>query len=444
MTCWIKNPLAIFVDEGIEAGGGVVLRDNQIVELVPAGRQPRTPIDDIVRADQHLVLPGLINAHHQFGQMLTNRATQVFGSRRDPSPSSLSIWSRLRPDDLRIAAKLVMAELLLSGCTTSVDQHDLFSKNLAKAIDINIEVARELGMRAVFVRGGMNVVDERPGAPPRSLIQDDWTILTECERPVKRHNPLVDRSGAMIEIAIGPASPLTVTPTLMHAMGVMSAHLECRLHTTLPETQGERGRYRTQFGRHPLDYLDEQGWLTGKTWLTHENVIDDHDSRNLAGAGVAIAYRPSGSVGQDIHAVVPAKGLAMGLAVGGPSPGDLVSMLSALRLALSRKQTASGSRTAAARVVISQATAGSAGCLDRPDLGRIEVGGQADLALFKLEDQDLSAHGEPLSAFLHGQLDRADRVMVAGRWLVEEGQPVGGEIKDLRAAFDQTTRRLRG
>ncbi len=447
MTLWIKEPLAIFVDEGVDAGGGIVVENGLIVELVPAGHQPKSTVSRQLNADHHVVLPGLINTHHHYYQTLTRAFGPALNKELFPWLKTLyPVWSGLTPDHLRVAAKLAMAELLLSGCTTSVDHHYVFPKGLEKAIDIEVEVAAELGMRAVLTRGSMNLSEEDGGLPPKSVVQDEWTILTESERLVKRYNKLGDRSGEMIEIALAPCSPFSVTTELMRATAVMAEHLECRLHTHLAETEDENDFCQARFGMSPLDYLEEQGWLNDRTWLAHGVFFDDDDIQRLAKAGTGIAHCPAANMvlgsGTCRAADLTAAGVPLGLAVDGSASNDASNLMQDIRLAFLLQRVNHGLQSTDHRQVIRMATEGSARCLGRPDIGRIEAGKQADLALFKLDEPRFSGHGDPLAALILCGAHRADRVMVAGRWLVEEGQLVGVDMQTLMAEHQKAAVQL--
>ena len=447
MAIWIKDPLAIFVDETVDAGGGIVVDEATIVEIVPGGRQPKSTVSRRLNAHDHVVLPGLINTHHHYYQTLTRAFGPALNKELFPWLKTLyPIWAGLRPEDLRLAAKLAMSELLLSGCTTSVDHHYVFPKGLAKAIDIEVEVAKELGMRAVLTRGSMNLSKEDGGLPPKSVVQDEWTILTDSERLVKRYNKPGDRSGAMIEIALAPCSPFSVTTELMRATAVMAEHLECRLHTHLAETEDENEFCQARFGMQPLDYLEEQGWLNDKTWLAHGIFFDDKDLKRLAKAGTAIAHCPSANMvlGSGTCPVVEANatGVTVGLAVDGSASNDSSNLMQEMRLAFLQQRVSRRSTAFTHRDAIRLATEGSASCLGRSDIGKIEVGRQADLALFKLDEPRFSGHGDPLAALVLCGAHRADRVMLAGRWLVEDGQLVDVDLPALTLAHQKAANRL--
>ncbi len=447
MTLWIKDPLSIFVDDHVDAGGGLVVDGSKIVEIVPTGRQPQARIDSKLNVHDHVVLPGLINTHHHYYQTLTRAYGPAQNKELFPWLKILyPIWSKFRPEHLRLAAKLAMAELLLCGCTTSVDHHYVFPKKLVKAIDIEVEVATELGMRAVLTRGSMNLSEEDGGLPPKSVVQDEWTILTESERLVKRYNRLGDKSGEMIEIALAPCSPFSVTTELMRATAVMAEHLDCRLHTHLAETRDETDFCQARFGMRPLDYLEEHGWLNGRTWLAHGVFLDDDDIRRLAKAGTGIAHCPAANMtlgsGTCRVADLDAAGVPVGLAVDGSASNDASNLMQDLRLAFLLQRVNRQSTAFTHRDAIRLATEGSAQCLGRSDIGKIEVGKQADLALFKLDELRFSGHGDPLAALILCGAHQADRVMVAGRWLVEEGQLTGLDLPGLMTAHQKAANQL--
>ncbi|MEM7042942.1 MAG: 8-oxoguanine deaminase [Pseudomonadota bacterium] len=447
MATWIRNPLAILVDDGVDAGGGVVVDGATITELVPSGHEPTSPVTRQVNADHHVVMAGLINTHHHYYQTLTRAFGPALNKALFPWLKTLyPVWAGLRPEDVRLAAKLAMCELLLSGCTTSVDHHYVFPKKLKNAIDIEIEVATELGMRAVLTRGSMNLSEKDGGLPPDEVVQDDWAILTDSERLVKKHNQLDDRSGAMIEIALAPCSPFSVTTELMRATAVMAEHLDCRLHTHLAETEDENRFCQERFGMSPLDYLEEQGWLNRRTWLAHGVFFDDDDIRRLASAGSAVAHCPSANMvlGSGVCRVadLQAGGVSVGLAVDGSASNDCSNLMQEVRLAFLLQRVHRRSTDFTHIDALRLATEGSARCLGRDDIGRIAVGKQADLALFKLDEPRFSGHGEPLAALVLCGAHRADRVMVAGRWLVEDGQLVDVDLRQLMNAHQKAARRL--
>src|SRR4030088_1289570 len=231
---WIKDPLAILAD-GAERG--VVVQNGKIVELVPKGGQPTTSAA-FLEAGDHVVVPGLINTHHHFYQTLTRATPSALDRELFPWLQALyPIWAGLPPESLELAVTVAMAELLLSGCTTSTDHHYVFPAGLETAIDIEIAAAQRLGLRVVLTRGSMNLSQRDGGLPPESVVQDEDTILADSQRLIDRHHQRGD--DAMVQIALAPCSPFSVTTSLMHATADLAAKNDVRLHTHLAATQDE-------------------------------------------------------------------------------------------------------------------------------------------------------------------------------------------------------------
>src|ERR1700726_3198851 len=182
---WIKDPLGIFAD-GAERG--IVVQNGRIVELVPRGGQPRTAAV-LFEAGDHVVLPGLINTHHHFYQTLTRAVPAALDRELFPWLQALyPVWARLTPEALNLGVTVAMSELLLSGCTTTTDHHYVFPAGLENAVDIEVAVARRLGIRVVLTRGSMNLSQRDGGLPPDTVVQDQDTILADSQRLIDRYH----------------------------------------------------------------------------------------------------------------------------------------------------------------------------------------------------------------------------------------------------------------
>ncbi|MBO0905287.1 8-oxoguanine deaminase [Jiella sonneratiae] len=441
---WLKNPLAILDDA---AGGGIVVEDGRIAELVPAGRAPQAPVDETFDASRHVVLPGLINTHHHFYQTLTRAHPAAIDKELFPWLTSLyPIWGRLDADSLRLAARLALTELLMSGCTTAADHHYLFPRGLDEAIDIEVEEAKALGIRVTLTRGSMDLSEKDGGLPPDHVVQDADTILADCERLIARHH---DRStGAMVQIALAPCSPFSATKYLMRETASLAERHDCRLHTHLGETEDENRFCEATFGCRPLDYLEEVGWLGPRTWLAHGIHFTTEECRRLGRHQVGVCHCPSSNAvlasGFCQVSDLLAAGAPVGLGVDGSASNDGSNMIAELRSALMLQRLRTRSAAAfTAREAIALATTGSAACLGRPELGRIAVGAQADLALFTLDDLRFSGAHDPIAALVLCGAQGADRVMVAGNWRVVDGLPLGVDVSALRAAHGQAATRFR-
>ena len=198
-SVWITSPLAILAD----APGGIVLRNGRVAELLGPGHRPSGPVDDVFDASQHVVLPGLVNTHHHFYQTLTRAHPDAINKKLfDWLKALYPVWSRLTPDSMRLATRLALTELLMSGVTTTSDHHYLFPAHLDDAMDIQVEEARRLGMRMTVTRGSMNLSVKDGGLPPDSVVQDEDTILADCERVIGKYHERGD--GAMVQIALAP------------------------------------------------------------------------------------------------------------------------------------------------------------------------------------------------------------------------------------------------
>src|SRR6201987_2281750 len=250
---WIKDPLGIFAD-GAERG--VVVKGGKIIELVPAGGTPET--QDIVAFDagQHVVLPGLINTHHHFYQTLTRALPAAMDRELFPWLQALyPVWARLTPEALDLAVTVAMAELLLSGCTTTTDHHYGFPRGPEDAGAIEVAVATRLGLRVLLTRGSMNLSQRDGALPPDSVVQDEDTILADSERVVAEHHQRGE--DAMVQIALAPCSPFSVTTSLMKRTAALAERLDVRLHTHLAETEDESRFCEQMHGCRPLEYLEE-------------------------------------------------------------------------------------------------------------------------------------------------------------------------------------------
>ncbi len=439
---WIRDPLAILADD---AARGIVVQDGRIVELVPAGREPATPGVSAFDAGAHVVIPGLINTHHHFYQTLTRASPaaldrELFGWLGVLYP----IWAKLTPQALESAVTVAMAELLLSGCTTTTDHHYLFPPGLDAAIDIEVAVAKRLGIRAVFTRGSMNLSQRDGGLPPDSVVQDEDTILAESARLIDAyHDPAPH---ALVQIALAPCSPFTVTRSLMRATAALAATRGVRLHTHLAETADETAFCLSRFNCRPLDYLEDTGWLHDGVWLAHGVHFDAGEITRLARAGVCVTHCPcSNQVLGSGHCPVcemEAAGLRVGLGVDGSASNNTSNLMQEVRAAFLLQRHRYGVARVGHRDALRWATEGSAACIGRPELGRIAPGGAADLALFRLDELRFAGTQDALAALVLCGAHRADRVMVGGRWVVEDGAIPGLDIAALIARQRQAAVRL--
>ena len=425
---WIKDPLAILVDSKVNAEAGLVIEGDTLVELVARGATPAEPVDQIVDAREHVVLPGLINTHHHFYQTLTRAYPDALNKELFPWLKTLyPLWAGLEPDMLASATRLAMAELMLSGCTLAADHHYLFPEGMENAIDVQVAEANKLGMRAMFTRGSMSLGEDDGGLPPQTTVQTEQQILDDSERLIKQYHQRND--GAMIQIALAPCSPFSVTPEIMKASAALSEAFDVRLHTHLAETLDEEAFCQQRFGMRTVDYLESVGWLNNRTWLAHGIHFDDEEIKRLGGAGVGVCHCPTSNMmlasGIARCKELEAAGSPVGLGVDGSASNDGSNMIMEVRQALYLQRLRYGSAGVTHFDAYRWATQGSARVLGRSDVGELAVGKQADLAMFKLDELRFSGSHDPLAALLLCGAHKADRVMIAGKWTVKEGAIVG-------------------
>lgn len=431
MRLWIRDPLACLADG---AGRGIVVENGKIAELVATGGNPSRPVEEVFDAGRHVVLPGLINSHHHMYQTLTRAHPKAINKELFPWLTTLfGYWSRLTPEAHRLATRLALTELLMSGCTTTADHHYLFPAGCEDAIDIQADEAKKLGLRMTITRGSMDLSERDGGLPPDSVVQDRDTILLDSERVIARHHQTGE--GAMIQIALAPCTPFTVTRELMTETAALARRHGCRLHTHIAETKDETAYCEHHYGCRPVDYLEQTGWLSQDVWLAHGIHFSDAEIARLGKYGMAVCHCPTSNMvlasGHCRTRDLESAGVAVGLGVDGSASNDNSNLMESVRHALMINRLTYDA-TISHRDAFRWATEGSARCLGRDDIGRIEPGRQADLALFTLDELRFSGAGDALAALVLCGAHRADRVMAGGRWLVTDGIPQGVDIARLR------------
>jgi len=392
-----------------------------------------------------VLLPGLICTHHHLYQTLTRALPAAQDAELfDWLVAHYPIWARLTPEALDLAMTLAIAELMLSGCTTTTDHHYVFPAGAEDGIDIEVAAARRLGLRVLLTRGSMNLSQRDGGLPPDSVVQDEDTILADSERVVARYHD----SGphAMVQIALAPCSPFSVTTSLMRATADLASRLNVRLHTHLAETEDENRFCQELYKCRPLDYLEDCGWLNARTWLAHGIHFNDAEIKRLARAGTTIAHcacsNQTLASGTCPVCAMEAAGMQIGLGVDGSASNDASNLMQEVRAAFLLQRSRYGVTKVSHKDALRWATKGSAACVGRTDIGEIKAGALADFALFKLDELRFSGSGDPLAALVLCGAHRADRVMVGGRWIVENGQIPGLDLVALMRRHSAAARKL--
>lgn len=444
---WIKQPRAVFTANHHNSDNGLVINQvtGKIVELVSKGNSPVSHIDEVFDASQHVLLPGLINTHHHLYQTLTRALPDAINKALFPWLKSLyPIWAKLMPDMITASTQLGLAELILSGCTTVADHHYLFPKAIENAIDLQVAAAKSMGCRVMLTRGSMSLGEKDGGLPPQQTVQTDDQILIDSARLIALYH---DREeGSMVNIALAPCSPFSVTKDLMIETAKLARSHNVMLHTHLAETEDENDFCLQMFGMRPLDYLESVGWLSNDVWLAHGIYFNDQEIKRLGEAQVGICHCPSSNMilasGICRTKELEAAGVKIGLGVDGSASNDGSNMIQEVRQALMINRLRYPAYEVTHLDALYWATKGSAKVIGRDDIGELAVGKQADLALFKLDELRFSGSHDPLAALVLCGAHSADAVMCKGNWLVKNRELLNQDIGAIREQHHRLAKQL--
>jgi cytosine/adenosine deaminase-related metal-dependent hydrolase len=374
------------------------------------------------------VTPGLVNTHHHLYQNLTRAfAPALTGGLLDWLRTLYPCWAQLDEEAAHVSAYVGLTELALSGCTTSTDHLYVFPRGAGDLVGAEVAAARELGVRFSPTRGSMTLGRSAGGLPPDDLVQDDDEVLADSERLVAAHH---DRSpAAMTRVALAPCSPFTVSTGLMRRTAELAERLDLRLHTHLCETQDEDELCQQMYGRRPVEYLADVGWLTDRTWIAHAVWPDEAEIGRLGAARVGAAHCPSSNMvlGSGLAPVAELReaGVPVGLGVDGSASADSASLWLEARTAMLQGKLRRGAASMSARDALEMATRGGAAVLGRAgEIGELSVGACGDLAVWPLDGVRFAgALSDPVEAWLRCGPVSARHTVVAGRFVVEDGVP---------------------
>jgi cytosine/adenosine deaminase-related metal-dependent hydrolase len=409
-------------------GGWVAVTDGMVSALGAEGNPPPAATATM-SAGGGLVTPGLVNTHHHLFQNLTRAyppmtATSLFGWLATLYP----LWRRLDEEAAYVSAWVGLAELALSGVTTSTDHLYVRPRGGGDLLSATIVAADELGMRFHPTRGSMDLSQKDGGLPPDDVVQDADTVLADCEAQVARHHDR--RHGAMVRVALAPCSPFTATPSLMTGTAALAERLDVRLHTHLAENAEDDEYSLARFGCRPVEQFERVGWACPRTWVAHCVRPDAAERQRLGRAGVGVAHCPSSNLvlGSGIAPVVAlrAAGVRVGLGVDGSSSADAASLWLEARTAMLLAKLHDGPAACTARDVLDMATRGGATCLGRlGEVGELSVGSVGDVAVWPLDGPRFAgAVGDPVEAWVRCGPVSARHTVVAGRVVVRDGAVV--------------------
>lgn len=411
-------------DVGTEIPGGSILVEDGIIVWVGTGVPPRAAGASVVDGRGTVAIPGLINAHHHLYQSLTRVRAQekgLFGWLQELYP----LWAGVDAAWVRVSTRVGLAELALSGCSTTTDHHYIFPNGATGILEAEVDAARELGLRFHPCRGSMDLGRSRGGLPPDEIVEDADSVLAHTEDAVRRlHDPA---PGSMLRVAVAPCSPFSVTDRLMRESAALARRMGVRLHTHIAETLDEEAYCVQTFGRRPVELLDEVEWLGSDVWLAHCVHLNDEDIRRLVRTGTAVAWCPTSNLRLG-SGLAPARGLldagvAVGLAVDGSASNDAGHMIAEVRQAMLVARGRDGPAAMNARQALRVATRGSADCLGRDDVGSLEPGRRGDVALFDVGGLGFAgAEADTVAALVHCSPQRVRDLFVEGRPVVRNGR----------------------
>ena len=403
--------------------------------------------DVVIDATDCLVTPGLVNTHHHLYQNLTRAFppmtnAALFGWLKTLYP----LWSTLDEEAAHVSAWVGLAELALSGCTTSTDHLYVHPAGAGDLLSAEIAAARDLGVRFHPTRGSMSLSVKDGGLPPDSVVQDHDVILDESKRAVERHH---DRShGAMVRIALAPCSPFSVTKQLMIDSARLAEELDVRLHTHFAENAEDDAFPLATFGCRPTDYLEETGWCTDRAWVAHCVMPNADEVQRLGRARIGVAHCPSSNLilSSGIAPVVDlrAAGVHVGLGVDGSSSADSASMWLEARQAMLLAKLRNGADQGTARMALEVATRGGAGCLGRiGEIGELSIGAVGDIAVWSLTGPLFAgAIADPIEAWLRCGPTAAHHTIVNGKPVVRNGQLVSTRVEEMLSTHRKVATRM--
>lgn len=405
--------------------GGILVRDNVIEAIDKTDKLPKEA-DKIIDASGMAILPGLINTHHHFYQTLTRA---VPGSQDEELFDWLvrlyPIWGEMTDEAIYISTQTAMAEMILSGCTTSSDHLYLYPNNATA--DSQVKAAQDIGMRFHVTRGSMSLGRSKGGLPPDHVVQEEDEILSDCHRVIESfHDP---DAYAMVRVALAPCSPFSVTGDLMREAAKMAREYKnVMLHTHVAETRDEETFCIREFGARPAEYMQQVGWVGPDVWWAHAVYLSDDEIKMMAETGTGVAHCPSSNMrlGSGIARVrdMLDAGVKVGIGVDGSASNDSCHVVTETRMAMLLQRVANGAAAFSVQEGLELATLGSASVLGRNDIGSLEKGKAADFIGINLNSLAMAggAVHDPMAALLLCTVDKVDLSVINGSVIVRGGE----------------------
>jgi cytosine/adenosine deaminase-related metal-dependent hydrolase len=424
--------------------GGLYAVDNRIEQVGPSDQLPQTA-DEIIDARDMLILPGMVNTHHHFYQTLTRNLPAAQDANLFTWLKTLyPIWANLTPEAVAISTKIAIAELMLSGCTTSSD-HTYIWPNGAR-LDDQIQAAREMGFRFHAARGSMSVGESNGGLPPDRVVEDEAAILRDSRRLIEEYHDA--GRYAMLRIVLAPCSPFSVSPDLMRESIALARSYGVHSHTHLAETLDEDSYCRATFGRTPVELAEDLGWVGPDVWHAHVVHPSADEVTRLGRTHTGAAHCPTSNMrlasGFAPLRALQRAGARVGLGVDGSASNDGSHMLAEARQALLLHRVLGDPAGLTALEALRLATRGGAAVLGRDDIGQLAPGMAADLIGYRLDTLGLAggAVHDPLAALVFCQPPNVDLSVINGRVRVRDGRLLGVDLPPVIARHNAIARAL--
>jgi len=405
------------------AGGAVFIRDNVIEQVGTSASLPQSA-DEIIDARHHVVLPGLINTHHHMYQSLTRAVPAAQNGELFNWLTNLyPIWANLTPEMIRVSTQTAMAELMLSGCTTSSDHLYIYPNGCR--LDDSLEAAQQIGMRFHAARGAMSVGQSKGGLPPDRVVEQEADILRDTQRLIETYHDASRH--AMQRIVVAPCSPFSVSRDLMRESATMARSFGVSLHTHLAENVSDIAYSREKFNMTPAEYAEDCGWVGHDVWHAHCVQLDEPGIHLFARTGTGIAHCPCSNM-RLASGIAPVRkmidaGVAVGLGVDGCASNDSGHMMGEVRQAMLLQRVGFGPDAMTARQALEIATLGGAKVLNRDDIGALKPGMSADIVMFDLKQIGFAgALHDPVAALVFCTPPNVACSIINGRVVVRDGQ----------------------
>jgi cytosine/adenosine deaminase-related metal-dependent hydrolase len=438
---------AVATAAGDEYESGYVAIEGGKISSVGSGRAPEEYRDDgVLRIDGSgcLATPGLVNCHHHLYQWATRGLAQQ-ATLFEWLVALYPMWAHIDAEIERSAARAGLAALARSGCTTTTDHHYVFPRGAKDLLEVEVEAAKEAGLRFHPCRGSMDLGRSRGGLPPDEVVEDRDEILAASEEAIERfHDPSPD---SMLQIALAPCSPFSVTRELMAEAAQLARKKGVRLHTHLAETKDEEEFCLAQYGVRPVEYLEDLGWLGEDVWLAHCVHLDEREVRRFGETGTSVAHCPSSNarlgagiapVASLLRAEAP-----VGLGVDGAASNEAGELGMEMREALLFARLAGGPAALTAREALELATIHGARCLGREaEIGSLEAGKLADVALWRVDDLVHAGISDPVAALVFGPAPRVELLLVGGRSVVQGAELMRVDEGEIAREIAVASRRL--